>query len=191
MALSTLQQLLKKSPPHSRILASLQNTHLLQSPNANPPVNSHHLETKPNENNSTIDGRPFLCGSSKVENLTHLNPWLFSPISPVQIFSYQNLSSGSAQDGSNDDDSGMWADSVKKKRKKKMNKHKYRKLKKRLRKRTYCLFRHCERLSRSCNKIGNLLAGPCISQTLVWSWNNSKISLYHKWLLLKSCKYIY
>ncbi|KAL3611990.1 hypothetical protein D5086_003010 [Populus alba] len=111
MALSTLQQLLKKSPPHSRILASLQNTHLLQSPNANPPVNSHHLETKPTENNSTIDGRPFLFGSSKVENLTHLNPWFFSPISPVQIFSYQNLSSGSAQDGSNDDDSGMWADS--------------------------------------------------------------------------------
>ncbi|KAI5604644.1 hypothetical protein POPTR_001G340100v4 [Populus trichocarpa] len=122
MALSTLQQLLKKSPLHSRILASLQNPHLLQSPKVNPPVN--------------IDGRPFLFGSSKVENLTHLNPWLFSPISPVQIFSYQNLSSGSAQDGSNDDDSGMWADSVKKKRKKKMNKHKYRKLKKRLRRRT-------------------------------------------------------
>jgi hypothetical protein len=118
MALSTLQQLLKKSPLHSRILASLQNPHLLQSPKVNPPVN--------------IDGRPFLFGSSKVENLTHLNPWLFSPISPVQIFSYQNLS----QDGSNDDDSGMWDDSVKKKRKKKMNKHKYRKLKKRLRRRT-------------------------------------------------------
>ena len=136
MAKSTLLQLLKKSPPHSRILASLRNPYLLQSPNTNSPIISHHLETKPTENNPTIDGRPFLFGSFKVENLTHLNPWLFSPISPVQLFSYQILSSWSVQDGPNDEDSGMWADSVKKKRKKKMNKHKYRKLKKRLRRRT-------------------------------------------------------
>ncbi|KAF9666320.1 hypothetical protein SADUNF_Sadunf16G0217300 [Salix dunnii] len=110
MAKSTLLQLLKKSPPHSRILASLRNPHLLQSPNTNSPIISHHLETKPTENRPTIDGRPFLLGSFKVENLSHLNPWLFSPISPVQLSSYQILSSWSVQDGPNDEESGMWAD---------------------------------------------------------------------------------
>ncbi|WCJ36175.1 hypothetical protein M5689_017389 [Euphorbia peplus] len=64
----------------------------------------------------------------------------FSPIfNPVSVAGSDQLNAVNAAATGNcseDDARTMWADSVKKKRKKKMNKHKYKKLRKRLRRKT-------------------------------------------------------
>ena len=127
---STLQKLLRKQPA-TRIIAALHNP---QAPNPTAPLIFHqtHL-TEPNSLS------PFL-GSPKAENLTHFQ---FSQIYPSFPFGFclnRICSTGSdpseAEEAALDDSRTVWADSVKKKRKKKMNKHKYQKLRRRLRRQT-------------------------------------------------------
>ncbi|KAJ4841393.1 hypothetical protein Tsubulata_033428 [Turnera subulata] len=134
MAISTLHKLFKNSPSPARILASLHNP-LLHPQNPTPPsILQHYLDRKPGETNPT-NASPFL-GSFKADNARQLDPWMFYSISPVGSFLSPVLSTGSVEGGADNDQPGMWADSVKKKRKRKMNKHKYRKLRKRLRRQT-------------------------------------------------------
>ncbi|KDP46372.1 hypothetical protein JCGZ_10212 [Jatropha curcas] len=132
MALSTLQKFFKNSPPPSIILASLRNP-CINSTNPSPPSiiapQIQQLNSKPNENQT--------MNAYKEESLTHFDSSPFSSIHPFGFCSYPILSTGSIQDApTKNEESGIWADSVKKKRKKKMNKHKYKKLRKRLRRQT-------------------------------------------------------
>ncbi|EEF35445.1 conserved hypothetical protein [Ricinus communis] len=135
-ALSTLQKIFKQSPSPSRILASLHNPYLLHS--QNPSQTHQHVNITPNNDNQTTKLSPFF-GSCKDGSFTHFDSLPFLSIHPLGLCSNPILATGSIQDLQNnndENDSGMWADSVKKKRKKKMNKHKYKKLRKRLRKQT-------------------------------------------------------
>ena len=127
---STLQKLLRKSPA-TRIVAALQNP---QAPNPTSPLifhQPHLIEPKP--------GSPFL-GSPKAEILTHFQFSQIYPSFPFGFFLNPIYSTGSvpseAEDAALDDSRTVWADSVKKKRKRKMNKHKYQKLRRRLRRQT-------------------------------------------------------
>ncbi|WOG93459.1 hypothetical protein DCAR_0312743 [Daucus carota subsp. sativus] len=106
---------------------------------------------------------PILSHPPVLNHLSQLNPTHLTPISPPSQpktedpFSHQSLHfypsfsfgcflnpislSGLVQseiqvDAVSDDSGMMWADSVKKKRKRKMNKHKLKKLRKRLRRKT-------------------------------------------------------
>ncbi|GKV37160.1 hypothetical protein SLEP1_g45219 [Rubroshorea leprosula] len=79
----------------------------------------------------------------KADNLTpstHSQSSVFYPGFPFGLISDPISLPGSIQSEPDDDVSGgsgtIWADSVKKKRKNKMNKHKYNKLRKRLRRKT-------------------------------------------------------
>ncbi|KAG2714704.1 hypothetical protein I3843_03G043700 [Carya illinoinensis] len=119
-------KLLRKSPA-ARFIAALQNP---QAPN--PTASLIFSQTCLIE---PTDPTPFL-GSHKAENLTHSE---FSRIYPSFPFAFylnpfcSTLSVPSeAEDAALGDCGTVWADSVKKKRKRKMNKHKYQKLRKRL-----------------------------------------------------------
>ncbi|XP_031380313.1 uncharacterized protein LOC116195334 [Punica granatum] len=80
-------------------------------------------------------------GRPTTESSAQTRPPAFFPSFPLGFCSgpiYVNLAAEPDADGvvSDESDGTMWADSVKKKRKKKMNKHKYKKLRKRLRRQT-------------------------------------------------------
>ncbi|KAJ9140233.1 hypothetical protein P3X46_030905 [Hevea brasiliensis] len=132
---SLINKLAKKTTPSLRIIATAIKTPLL----FNPVLHS----AKPDFINNSIPP----CDSPAIEN----NPILQSPTKPLQFYypnfpfgyclnpfsmtgSDQLKAIGADSTGNDADDARiMWADSVKKKRKKKMNKHKYKKLRKRLR----------------------------------------------------------
>ncbi|XP_041006412.1 uncharacterized protein LOC121251142 [Juglans microcarpa x Juglans regia] len=126
---SGFHKLLRKSPA-ARFIAALQNPH---APNPTASLIFSQTRIEP------TDPTPFL-GSSKAENLTHSE---FSRIYPSFPFGFylnpicSSLSVPSeAEDAALGDCGTVWADSVKKKRKRKMNKHKYQKLRRRLRRQT-------------------------------------------------------
>ncbi|KAJ9152812.1 hypothetical protein P3X46_026332 [Hevea brasiliensis] len=137
MALSTLQKFFKTSSPPARILAFVRNPYI-NLPNPSTPVTlssqTQQLNSTPNEDH--IVNAILSLGSSKEGSLTHFDCLPFSSIHTFGFCSHPILSTWLIHDLQNDEDSGMWADSVKKKRKKKMNKHKYKKLRKRLRRQT-------------------------------------------------------
>ncbi|KAJ9163829.1 hypothetical protein P3X46_023457 [Hevea brasiliensis] len=132
---SLINKLSQKTTPSLRIVATAIK---------NPPLFTHVLHTtKPNFINNSIP----LWDSTATEN----NPTTQNPTKPL-LFCYPNFPFGYSLNpiaitGANqlkavgsdfaekdtDDARTVWADSVKKKRKKKMNKHKYKKLTKRLR----------------------------------------------------------
>ncbi|PON46464.1 hypothetical protein TorRG33x02_325960 [Trema orientale] len=134
---STIQKILRKSPP-PRIFTDLYPKRV---PNLNVPLTfqqPHCNEIKPDpflgHNPIQI---PFL-GARETDNLSP-----FSHIYPSFPFGFclnplplSGSIPSEAGDVSMDDSTKVWADSVKKKRKKKMNKHKYQKLRKRLRRQT-------------------------------------------------------
>ncbi|KAJ0113609.1 hypothetical protein Patl1_02888 [Pistacia atlantica] len=129
---SCLQKLIKKPPP-TRLIVSL---HAQQSPTLlTPPLllnHQTHIDTKADHHRHS---------PQTAENFIHFNSSVFYPSFPFGFFLDPILSSGSIhsepENDVSDDGSGtVYADSVKKKRKKKMNKHKYRKLRKRLRRQT-------------------------------------------------------
>ncbi|KAH9791087.1 DUF1713 domain-containing protein [Citrus sinensis] len=134
---SCLQKLLKKPPP-TRLIFSL---HTQQSSNltAPPLLLNHqaHIDTVPDHHHHRLDSFP-----PTKENLTNFTSSFFYPSFPFGFFLDPILSTGSIlsepDDVVSDDvlETVVWADSVKKKRKKKMNKHKYKKLRKRLRRQT-------------------------------------------------------
>ncbi|KAF8378184.1 hypothetical protein HHK36_029521 [Tetracentron sinense] len=84
-----------------------------------------------------------LLGSLNKEKISFSHPlqiyscfpfgYCLNPISPT---GFDQSRSEEAQDMGSGESQTVWADSVKKKRKKKMNKHKYNKLRKRLRRQT-------------------------------------------------------
>lgn len=125
--ISLFQKLLKK-PPSSRFVAAF---HPLQTPNPIIPLNQGHdlpTETLPT---SPILTHQFVGSSSST---------LIFPSFPFGFASKPVLENGIlshvAEDAELEDAQTLWADSVKKKRKKKMNKHKYQKLRKRMRRQT-------------------------------------------------------
>ncbi|KAK7381046.1 hypothetical protein VNO78_33570 [Psophocarpus tetragonolobus] len=120
---STLQKLLRKPPlPPFRFITLL-------NPNPNP-----------NPNPSQQPQNPILTlfhPQQPSSTLQHFDaPTVIFPSFPFGFFPKPVFESGfgSPDDGVVEEDSRtLWADSVKKKRKKKMNKHKYQKLRKRMR----------------------------------------------------------
>ncbi|KAH7670654.1 hypothetical protein IHE45_10G042300 [Dioscorea alata] len=123
---SLLRRLFKKPHLHPlRFLPSLQNPHLPHPPpflNPSPIPNS---DPNPNPNPNPPNCFPIY---PSFPHWPHLEPISISGFDPSSIH-------GGAE-STDADERTVWADSVKKKRKKKMNKHKYRKLRKRLRRQT-------------------------------------------------------
>ncbi|KAM0940818.1 hypothetical protein DsansV1_C18g0154271 [Dioscorea sansibarensis] len=121
---SLLQRLLKKPHLHPlRFLPSLQNPHLPDPPPLlNPcPIPNSNSNSNPNPPNRFPIYPSF-------PHWPHLEPISISGFDPSYI--------DDGAESTDVDQRTVWADSVKKKRKKKMNKHKYRKLRKRLRRQT-------------------------------------------------------
>ncbi|XP_058179418.1 uncharacterized protein LOC131298128 [Rhododendron vialii] len=121
---SLLQNLIKKQSS-KLITATLVKPPL---PNLIPPLLTH-LHHDPTITNFT----PFKTGDSIPPDATPIFPSFPFGLCLNPIYSTGFVPSDA--DGVVSDE-GLWADSVKKKRKKKMNKHKLKKLRKRLRKRT-------------------------------------------------------
>lgn len=134
---STLQKLIRRSQP-TRIVAALHS-----SPSSNPSVplifgEPRHIEVK-QEPQLTTNLSSFLVEHIKDDS----RPFPFRKIYPsfslgffLNPISVYGSVSSEAEDAVQDDSGNVWADSVKKKRKRKMNKHKYKKLRKHLRRQT-------------------------------------------------------
>ncbi|KAJ7974695.1 DUF1713 domain protein [Quillaja saponaria] len=133
---SSFQKLLRKSPA-TRIFTAFHN-----SPLSNPTLplvfhRSHLIETKP-EFHQVTNLSPSLC-SEKAENFFPSQLSVIFPSYPFGFPANPISSTGfdpSEEDVELDDSPTVRADSVKKKRKRKMNKHKYNKLRRRLRRQT-------------------------------------------------------
>ncbi|KAF5746911.1 hypothetical protein HS088_TW06G01087 [Tripterygium wilfordii] len=130
---STLPKLFRRSVD-ARLIASLLDSQfpkLIPSLTVRPQI---HLGAKIGYRDTSND-RPFL-GLPKADALTHVQSSLFYPsflygfcLNPISLNGFIE-SEGNEEVSS--DSGAVWADSVKKKRKKKMNKHKYQKLRKRI-----------------------------------------------------------
>ncbi|KAL9265064.1 hypothetical protein AKJ16_DCAP11601 [Drosera capensis] len=137
---SLVHRILKNSP-HFRFASSTFNhqfpilTHLLS---LDPPISTHDelSQSRAQQQAPALD----FPTSNPASNLSQPLPFL-SNYSYGYFLNPVN-SNGSCRfgvkvvEGVGSDEGMIWADSVKKKRKKKMNKHKYRKLRKRLRRKT-------------------------------------------------------
>ncbi|WOK96590.1 hypothetical protein Cni_G05297 [Canna indica] len=132
---SVLRNVLKRTPPlplpppppPRSFLASLDKPHLSDPEPASFPLLNPVQRSRLLPNVSSDKAPPpSLRASLQV-----------FPTFPLSFVDYPIGSSVvDRSDGSSDDRTTVWADSVKKKRKRKMNKHKYRKLRKRLRRKT-------------------------------------------------------
>ncbi|KAJ0972809.1 hypothetical protein J5N97_020768 [Dioscorea zingiberensis] len=122
---SLLQKLVKKPYLQPlRFLPSFQNPHFPDPPPLPPLLHSWPLPN-PSPNPNPINRIPIY---PSFPHWCHLEPISISGIDPSDIDGGAEIIEA--------DQRTVWADSVKKKRKKKMNKHKYRKLRKRLRRQT-------------------------------------------------------
>ncbi|OVA20545.1 protein of unknown function DUF1713 [Macleaya cordata] len=134
-----LQKLLRKASP-VRIITNFNNP---LPPNISVPLilhQPHPIDFKPND--PITDLNPILgspnCDKNALNRSQQIYPsfpfgYYLNPISQTGISITEQ---DEEVNGSGKDEKTVWADSVKKKRKKKMNKHKYRKLRKRLRRQT-------------------------------------------------------
>ncbi|KAE9590256.1 hypothetical protein Lal_00028091 [Lupinus albus] len=123
---SALQKLLRKLPsPSTRFITSLHPSS--QPPNPFNPIIHLHRESHP-----LIPPTDF---SDHPNGSTVIFPSFPFGFSSKPIFESGFCSPEVEEDGL-EDSRTIWADSVKKKRKKKMNKHKYQKLRKRMRRQT-------------------------------------------------------
>ncbi|GLU11369.1 hypothetical protein SLE2022_281220 [Rubroshorea leprosula] len=135
-----LRKLLRKSPP-TKAISALRNPQAL-NPTPLPILQPQIHCSEPRANHGqTSYYLPLLLGTFKADDLTpstHSQSSVFYP--GFGLISDPISLPGSIRSEPDDDVSGgsgtIWADSVKKKRKKKMNKHKYNKLRKRLRRKT-------------------------------------------------------
>ncbi|KAH7852971.1 hypothetical protein Vadar_031607 [Vaccinium darrowii] len=123
---SLLQKLIKKQS--SKLITATFTKQPL--PNLIPPLLTH-LHQDPNITNMT----PFKTGDSIPPNSTPIFPSFPYGFCVNPIYSTGFVPSD-VDDVVSDEGETIWADSVKKKRKRKMNKHKLKKLRKRLRRRT-------------------------------------------------------
>lgn len=128
---SMLQKLLKNQRTTTRMLANFTKPILI------PPF-LHQIRKPESPDHLKIKSFPFLeTPTSENPNPNHHSlqfypsfsfGFFLDPVSPPGLLLSESKDVG--------EDDVMWADSVKKKRKKKMNKHKLKKLRKRLRKKT-------------------------------------------------------
>ncbi|MCH92254.1 hypothetical protein A2U01_0013191 [Trifolium medium] len=117
-----------KKQPSSRLITAL---HPLHTPNPIALLNQElNLPTEPLPTNPILTHQ--FAGSS---NTTLIFPSFPFGFASKPVFENGFLSNVS-EDTELEDARTLWADSVKKKRKKKMNKHKYQKLRKRMRRQT-------------------------------------------------------
>ncbi|EYU30604.1 hypothetical protein ABFS82_11G063300 [Erythranthe guttata] len=127
---STMHKLLQKPlqqaiSPHLKLHnpLNLLPSLLHRRPNLDPPPEVHHN---------------FNAEKSAVGNGFHVFPsfslgFFLDPKFSSGLHQIESPPAVAEKSGSDESEEGMWADSVKKKRKKKMNKHKLRKLRKRIR----------------------------------------------------------
>ncbi|KDP31002.1 hypothetical protein JCGZ_11378 [Jatropha curcas] len=131
---SLINQVARKATPSLRTIAASIKTPLLCNP------------AHTNESSFINNSIPLWDSASTVKNPIVQNPTkpfqFYYPsfpfgycLKPISITGSNQLDAIGADFAENDTDDAktVWADSVKKKRKKKMNKHKYKKLRKRLR----------------------------------------------------------
>ncbi|QCD93581.1 uncharacterized protein LOC114181121 [Vigna unguiculata] len=116
---SALQRLLRKPPllPF-KFISAVNPSSQLQNPILTVPSHCHPQPSPTSPATQQFDA-----------------PTVIFPSFPFGFFPKPVFDSGvrSLDDGVEEDSGTMWADSVKKKRKRKMNKHKYQKLRKRMR----------------------------------------------------------
>ncbi|KAL2335242.1 hypothetical protein Fmac_016455 [Flemingia macrophylla] len=117
MASSALQKLLRKPPPPFRFITSFHPSHQPQNPNPNPNLIPNPILALPSHTAPQ-------CPTHRFESPTPFFPSFPFGFSPTPLSDHDAGVEGSGT---------LWADSVKKKRKRKMNKHKYQKLRKRMR----------------------------------------------------------
>ncbi|KAF7819492.1 DUF1713 domain protein [Senna tora] len=130
---SALLKLLGRRLPTTRTVSSFHTSQPLNpfEPLAFNP--SPFLQINPQSHQPTVLSPVSEAINSSVSNLIFPSfPFGFY-LNPV---SSSGFCSPDAKEDGLDDSRTMWADSVKKKRKKKMNKHKYQKLRKRMRRQT-------------------------------------------------------
>ncbi|CAJ1947519.1 unnamed protein product [Sphenostylis stenocarpa] len=116
---SALQKLLRKPPPLTfKFITAFNPSSPLQNPILSVPPQCH-----PQPSSSSHASQPFDTSN------------VIFPSFPFGFFPKPVFESGfhSLDDEVREDSGTVWADSVKKKRKRKMNKHKYQKLRKRMR----------------------------------------------------------
>nr|CAD1839170.1 unnamed protein product [Ananas comosus var. bracteatus] len=131
---SLLQRLLKKHPPPLPPLQILSSLNKLYPTFTNP--NHSHPPLQPTD---SIPNPPLLPPPNPSPQSLHIYP-TFPHFVDLPTISISRCVGSDVEDGGDCDDRGgdrtVWADSVKKKRKRKMNKHKLKKLRKRLRRKT-------------------------------------------------------
>ncbi|KAI3799220.1 hypothetical protein L1987_34510 [Smallanthus sonchifolius] len=124
---SFLQKLVRKQSPSTTLITNI-NKRILSSP-------THFFDPKPDPPVATT---PFF--KTPDESNPHLHSPIFYPSFSFEAFlsPISHIQSVVPEEDTvrGDDERAIWADSVKKKRKKKMNKHKLKKLRKRLRRKT-------------------------------------------------------
>ncbi|GMJ05842.1 hypothetical protein like AT5G63150 [Hibiscus trionum] len=130
--MANLMNKLIKNKSTQRLIVSLKTPQNLLSKPSPLLIPQHFLLTKPD--------LP-LANAKSTEPLKLYPSFPFGYLlNPISSIGFDPLAVVEIEEGAavtEDDDSGkVWADSVKKKRKKKMNKHKYKKLRKRLRRKT-------------------------------------------------------
>ncbi|ESW23584.1 hypothetical protein PHAVU_004G059700 [Phaseolus vulgaris] len=116
---SALQKLLRKPPPLPfKFITAVNPSSQLQNPILTVPSQCHPQPSPTSPAMQQFD-----------------SPTVIFPSFPFGFFPKPVFESGfrSLDDGVEEDSGTVWADSVKKKRKRKMNKHKYQKLRKRMR----------------------------------------------------------
>ncbi|XP_039063321.1 uncharacterized protein LOC120208015 [Hibiscus syriacus] len=138
--MANLMHKLFKNKSTQRLIVSLKSQQL---PTVSPSLIPHHVSlTKPDSFNDPS----FFLNPKPIKDGIFTQPLKFYPnfpfgylLNPIGSIGFDPFMAMEIEEGTmeTEDDAGkLWADSVKKKRKKKMNKHKYKKLRKRLRRKT-------------------------------------------------------
>ncbi|KAI3995895.1 hypothetical protein MKX01_017092 [Papaver californicum] len=131
-----LHKLLKKNSQIKTITTNLKTP--FQSNLSTPIFQSHLIDCKPNTESVNDLKIPILFSPNNENALSRSQ--LFYPSFPFGCFLNPNfitqIKMNDEVEEVREDEKTVWADSVKKKRKKKMNKHKLKKLRKRLRRQT-------------------------------------------------------
>ncbi|KAK9277371.1 hypothetical protein L1049_006914 [Liquidambar formosana] len=136
---NALQKLIRK-PSYQRIITCFNHQ---KPPDVVAPPSLYQFQisqTKLEDNKHNLN--PILCSPTN-EKLTHHHPLQIYPsfpfgycLNPISPSGFDPSHPLKAEWVESDESRMVWADSVKKKRKKKMNKHKYKKLRKSLRRQT-------------------------------------------------------
>lgn len=137
MASSSFPRFLRNQSYSAKRILSLLNKESISEP---PSLRTSPLLVHPFESDNRPSRSSFLAQTEAKSSGSGLSPRQFYPSFSTGLFLNPISYTGLIEHGVSDDLSGdsptIWADSVKKKRKRKMNKHKLKKLRKRLRRKT-------------------------------------------------------